>query len=119
MHAREVHAHEMHAHKVQARETHACEMHACETPAHEMHTLEILAYEMHAHQMHDRLTVPNRPRFGCDSQARTPNRKPGLRLINTRSLGQNPYLGSLDIGGGKVDGTAVTEGGQATVACSI
>jgi hypothetical protein len=74
---------------------------------------------MPAHQIHDRLTVTNRPRFGCDSQARAPNRKPGLRLINTRSLGQNRYLDSLGIGGGEVDGTAVIEGGQATVVCPI
>ena len=43
---------------------------------------------MHAYQMHDRLTVMNRPQ---------------------------PYLDSLGIGGGEVDGTAVMESGQATV----
>jgi hypothetical protein len=74
---------------------------------------------MHAHQIHGRLTVTNRLCFGCDSQARTPNRKPGLRLINIGGLQQNPYLDSLGIGGGEVDGTAVMEGGQATVVCSI
>jgi hypothetical protein len=65
--------------------------------------------------MHDRLTITNRPRFGCDLQARIPNRKPGLRLNNTWSLGQNPYLDSLGISGGEVDGTVVMEGGQTTV----
>jgi hypothetical protein len=74
---------------------------------------------MHDHQIHDRLTVTNRPRFGCDSQARTPKRKPSLRLINTRSLGQTPYLDGLGTSGGEVDGTAVIEGGQATVVCPI
>src|SRR2546421_2261387 len=87
--------------------------------AHEVHIYETYTYQMHAHQMQDRLTVPNRPRFGCDSQARIPNRKPGLRLINTRSLRQKPYLDSLGIGGGEVDGTVVMEGGQATVGCPI
>ena len=70
--------------------------------AHEMHAYEVPVYETHAYQMHDRLTVPNRP-----------------RLINTLSLGQKPYLHSLGIGGGEVDGTAVMEGGQATVVCLI
>jgi hypothetical protein len=73
----------------------------------------------HTYQMHDRLTVTNRQRFGCDSQARTPNRKPGLRLITTRSLRQNSYLNSLGINGGEVDGTAVMEGGKAAVVCPI
>src|SRR6202045_2232994 len=100
----EMHAHETPAHKVHAHEMHACEMHAHETPANKIHTYEMHAHEVHvyethtyqmyAHQMHDRLTVTNRPRFGCDSQARTSNCKLGLRLINTRSLGQNPYLDS-------------------------
>ena len=31
----------------------------------------------------------------------------------------NPYLHSLGIGGGEADGTAVMEGGQATVVCPI
>jgi hypothetical protein len=96
-----MHAHEIHAHETPAHEMHAHEMYACEVPV----------YETHTYQMHDRLAVPNRPRFGCDSQARTSNRKPGLRLINTLSLGQKPYLDSLGIGGGEVDGTAVMEGG--------
>ena len=109
MHARDMHAHEIHAQETLAHEMHALEIHVSET-----HT-----YQMHAHQMHDRLTIPNRPRFGCNSQARTPNRKPGLQLINTRNLGQNPHLDSLGIGGGEVDGTAVMEGGQATVVCPI
>jgi hypothetical protein len=30
-----------------------------------------------------------------------------------------PYLDSLGISGGEVDGTAVMEGGQATVVCPI
>src|SRR5947199_10878023 len=71
-------------------ETPAHKIHTYDMHAHEVHVYETHAYQMHAHQMHDRLTVTNRPRFGCDSQARTPNRKPGLRLINTRSLGQTP-----------------------------
>ena len=74
---------------------------------------------MHAHRIHDKLTATNGPRFGCDAQARTPNRKSSLQLINPRSLGQTPYLDSLGIGGGEVDGTAVMEGGQATVVCPI
>ena len=77
---------EMHAYETSAHEIHAPEIHA-----HEVHVYETHAYQMHAHQMHDRLTVTNRPRFGYDSQARIPNRKPGLRLINTRTLGQNPF----------------------------
>jgi hypothetical protein len=122
--APEIHAREIHAHEMHAREMHAYEMHAHETPAHEIHTYdmhahEVHVYETHTYQMHDRLTVTNRPRFGCDSQARTPNHKPGLRLINTWSLGQNPYFDSLGIGGGEADGTAVMEGGQATVVCPI
>ena len=114
MHAREMHAYEMHAHETPAHEIHTYDMHA-----HEVHVYETYTYQMHAHQMHDRLTVTNRPRFGCDSQARTPNREPGLRLINTRSLGQTPYLDSLGIGGGEVDGAAVMEGGHATMVCPI
>jgi hypothetical protein len=110
MHVAEVHAHDTHTCKVHAREMHAREVHAYEMHAYEVHVYETHTYQMHAHQMRDRLTVTNRPRFGCDSQARTPNRKPGLRLINTQSLGQNPYLDSLGIGGGEVDGTAVMEG---------
>src|SRR5579859_4397381 len=115
-----MHAHEMHAREMHAREMDACEMYAYVTPAHEIHAYEMHAheahaYETHTYQMHDRLTVPNRPRFGFDPQARTPNRKPGLRLINTRSLRQKPYLDSLGIGGGEVDGAAVMEGGHATV----
>ena len=102
-----------------AHETPAHEIHTYDMHAHEVHVYETHTYQMHAHQMHDRLTVTNRPRFGCDSQARTPNRTPGLRLINTWSLGQNSYLDSLGIGGGEVDGTAVMEGGQATVVCLI
>src|ERR1700756_3797397 len=109
----------MHAHEIHAYETPAPEIHTYDMHAHEVHVYETHTYQMHAHQMHDRLTVTNRPRFGCDSQARTPNRKPGLRLINTWSLGQNPYLDSLGIGGGKVDGTAVMKGGQATAVCPI
>jgi hypothetical protein len=105
-HAREMHAHEIHAQEMHAREVHAYEMHA-----HEMHAYGVHVYETHTYWMHDRLTVTNGPRFGYDSQAYTPNRKPGLRLINTRSLGQNPYLDGLGIGGGEVDGTAVMEGG--------
>jgi hypothetical protein len=35
------------------------------------------------------------------------------------SIGQNPIPGSLGIGGGEVDGTAVMEGGQATVVYPI
>jgi hypothetical protein len=101
MHARDMHAHEMHAH----------EMHAHEMRAHEMYAYEVPVYETHTYQMHDRLAVPNRPRFGFDSQTRTSNRKPGLRLINTLSLGQKPYLDSLGISGGEVDGTALMEGG--------
>ena len=85
VHAHEIHAHETPAHEMHAREMHAYEMHAHETPAHEVHVYETYTYQMHAHQMHDRLTVTNRPRFGCDWQARTPNRMPGLRC-----LGQTP-----------------------------
>src|SRR5437763_73667 len=90
MHAREVHTHGVHAYEMHAHEIHAHEIHAHEIHAHEVHVYETHTYQMHAHQMHDRLTVTNRPRFGCDSQARTPNRKPGLRLINTWSLRANP-----------------------------
>jgi hypothetical protein len=114
VHAHEVHVCEMHVYEVHTHEMHAHEIHTCE-----MHAYEVPVYETHAYQMHDRLTVPNRPRFGCDSQAHTPNRKPGLRLINTPSLGRKPCLHSLGIGGGEVDGTAVMEGGQATVVCLI
>jgi hypothetical protein len=68
-------------------------IHIYEMRAHDVHVYETHTYQMHAHQTHHRLTVTNRPRFGCDSQARTPNRKPGLRLIHTPESRAKPLCG--------------------------
>jgi hypothetical protein len=76
MHAYEMHAHETHAREMHAHETPAHGIHTCEMHDHEVHVYETHTYQMHVHQMHDRLTVTNRPRFGCDSQARTPELRP-------------------------------------------